>query len=320
MTITALPTRAALDLGATISNVRTPVSNELSAVNVEKIKDWIIALASEVGLSDGSTAGSLREAIDALSGGGALFELDTTVTTDVAGTTECEGESGPGGTAPAGTLTPTGNIDAEWHSTEKCLGFAVDAAHTGIHVRRIITGALPAEGYILDVGIGHADSTVFTSSLVLMLAYQQGSGTAFRGLAYALLPYGGTPAIVAVGDDGTGPPSSPVHVDTGAAMLPWDDWTRGPIRLVIEIRKTDGATPTAKWRISVKTYMRSGEVIHEQYSQTATPESGFTTPLDLDAWSPDRVGVGVWNSGSAEAYEFRLSHLRVYSLGSAIPA
>lgn len=63
MTITALPSRAALDLGAALTNARAPVANELSAVNVEKIKDWIISLASEVGLSDGSTAGSLREAL-----------------------------------------------------------------------------------------------------------------------------------------------------------------------------------------------------------------------------------------------------------------
>lgn len=63
MTITALPSRAALDLGAALTNARAPVANELSAVNVEKIKDWIISLASEVGLSDGSTAGSLREAV-----------------------------------------------------------------------------------------------------------------------------------------------------------------------------------------------------------------------------------------------------------------
>lgn len=70
MTITALPSRAALDLGAALTNARTPAANELSAVNVEKIKDWIIDLATEVGKTDGSTAGSLRAAIAGLGGGG----------------------------------------------------------------------------------------------------------------------------------------------------------------------------------------------------------------------------------------------------------
>lgn len=76
MTITALPSRAALDLGATLTNARAPVANELSAVNVEKIKDWIISLASEVGKTDGSTAGSLREAIAGLGASFAVQSVD----------------------------------------------------------------------------------------------------------------------------------------------------------------------------------------------------------------------------------------------------
>lgn len=67
----AIPTRGPLDLGAALTNVRTPVANELSAVHVERIKDRIIELATELGLTDGSTPGSVWEAL-AAAGGGAL--------------------------------------------------------------------------------------------------------------------------------------------------------------------------------------------------------------------------------------------------------
>ena len=60
MPITALPSRANGSLGATLTDVRTAVANELSAVHFERLKDWIIALATSVGLDDGSTPDSLR--------------------------------------------------------------------------------------------------------------------------------------------------------------------------------------------------------------------------------------------------------------------
>lgn len=66
-----LPTRGALDLGPTLTNVRAPLVNELSAVHVENMKDWIIDLATEIGNPDGSTSGSLWEGI--ASGGGFAY-------------------------------------------------------------------------------------------------------------------------------------------------------------------------------------------------------------------------------------------------------
>jgi hypothetical protein len=66
MTITSIPTKTAGDLGTILTNVRPPVVNEFSAINLEKIKDRIIEIFTEVGLSDGSTPGSVWEAILAL--------------------------------------------------------------------------------------------------------------------------------------------------------------------------------------------------------------------------------------------------------------
>jgi len=60
MTITTLPTRNPADLGAALYDARTPNANELAAVNVEKIKDRLIEVATEVGLSSGATVGSIN--------------------------------------------------------------------------------------------------------------------------------------------------------------------------------------------------------------------------------------------------------------------
>lgn len=54
-----LPTKTAADLGEVLANTKAPKTNQLSAVNVEKIKDWIIAFGLELGLTDGSTDGSV---------------------------------------------------------------------------------------------------------------------------------------------------------------------------------------------------------------------------------------------------------------------
>lgn len=60
MTITTLPTRNPSDLGAALYDARTPNANELAAVNVEKIKDRLIEVVTEVGLTSGATAGSIN--------------------------------------------------------------------------------------------------------------------------------------------------------------------------------------------------------------------------------------------------------------------
>lgn len=63
MAITSQPTRGAADLGAALTNTRAPVANEFSAVNLEKIKDRLIEVFGDVGLTDGTTAGSIWAAI-----------------------------------------------------------------------------------------------------------------------------------------------------------------------------------------------------------------------------------------------------------------
>lgn len=67
--ITTLPTRNPADLGAALYDARTPNANELAAVNVEKIKDRLIEVATEIGLSSGATAGSINEMRTAFTAG-----------------------------------------------------------------------------------------------------------------------------------------------------------------------------------------------------------------------------------------------------------
>ena len=69
MTIATIPTRNPSDLGAALYDARTPNANELAAVNIEKIKDRLIEVVTEVGLSNGATAGSINEMRTAFTAG-----------------------------------------------------------------------------------------------------------------------------------------------------------------------------------------------------------------------------------------------------------
>lgn len=68
MPITTLPTKTAGDIGEALTDTRAPVDNELSATDYEKLKDRVIEIFTEVGLTDGSTPNSVWEAV--LAGGG----------------------------------------------------------------------------------------------------------------------------------------------------------------------------------------------------------------------------------------------------------
>lgn len=67
MTTVPVPTRTAGDIGAALSNTRTPAANELSAVNLEKIKDHLIdhanAINANADLTPIDVANSSTEAI-----------------------------------------------------------------------------------------------------------------------------------------------------------------------------------------------------------------------------------------------------------------
>lgn len=169
----ALPTRGALDLGAALTNVRTPAANELSAVNVERIKDWIIAIATELGLLDGSTPGSVWEAILAAAG-----------ITQITG----DGTAGPGSGAQALTVTQARGLRETAGPTTLAMGAVADGEvlrrsgstlvgfASGFTYSAIAGNAtLPAHDAILDV-----DTTAVSAPGTLTLTLPTPSGAAGR--------------------------------------------------------------------------------------------------------------------------------------------
>lgn len=63
MTFATLPTRGPTDLGAAISDIRAPVTNELSAVSVESIKTRLIEIGTAVGVDTGVTGSTALRAV-----------------------------------------------------------------------------------------------------------------------------------------------------------------------------------------------------------------------------------------------------------------
>lgn len=274
---------------------------------------------SERGGDSAGKAATLARDMPSGGSSGLLFEAVTTSTASVAPTTEAQGESAAGGAPPAGTLTPTGGVAATWMPSIELLEFSTDGAFEGVQLRRILTGTLPEDGYVVDVGIGYL-ATDPNAYGVIMFGYEQNAGTAFTGLGLYMRDGATNCDLMAVGDDGSGAPYTPTAVvATMGFNNTLNDWTYGPVRVVLEFRKLDGVSPT-QWAVRILTISRSGGAYMTCLSQVAYPEASFGTPIVLNGWAPDRIGVGFWNTAGAQVCTMRLSHLRVYSLGSAVPA
>lgn len=241
-----------------------------------------------------------------------LFELDTTVTTDISATTELIGKVGVGGTTPAGTLTPTANVSSLFMPSLKVLEFNHSADAYGLHIRRVLAGTLPAEGWILDIGVANLD-TLFTSRGVIMFAYEQLTGTTGRGLGLEMTDGSGTISLMGIGDDGTGAPFTPVNVDSGVITYALSDWTRGPVRFIITFRKLNGQTP-AQWMMHFN--ISWNNPLENLYSGVKNPKTSFSTQVEMDGWAPDRIGLGLWqqHNSTPEDAKISFSHLRVYTL------
>lgn len=66
MALTSLPAKTAGDLGAVLTNRRTPAANELSATNLEKIKDRVIEIGTDLGIDTTPAGGSVKARLDAI--------------------------------------------------------------------------------------------------------------------------------------------------------------------------------------------------------------------------------------------------------------
>lgn len=281
----------------------------------------------------GGTAGQVLSKVDgddydvqwAASGGGGssgmLFELDTTVTTDLNSSTDVEGEAGATAGAPVGTLTVTGDVASDWMPSQKVLTLTTDGTFYGLLARRLLCGTLPAAGYILDIGLGGVTGGATNFGLILIGYQPGGAADEPTGLGIYIGDGSSDATIMAIGDDGSGAPHTPTYVAAGAVFDVGTPTalTGGPWRLIVEFRKVDAASP-AQWTIRGVTYVGNGAVRSAIRSGEDYPDGGFSTPVTLDGFTPSRIALGGWNQGVAAALSFAVSHLRIYSLGSPVPA
>lgn len=251
---------------------------------------------------------------------GLRFELDTTVTSDISATTEVQGKYAPGGSPFAGTITPAGNVAAPWDSATKMLSLTTSGGMSGIGLRRVLCGDLPSDGFIVDVGIGDLD--VLVSTYLVIALYEQRAGTEGRGIGIAIQHSLAQLNVIGFADDGIDSPAINTSPLTFMAADSWGgapaNFDRGPARAILEFRKVDASSPE-RWTLRV-TLISIGGVTSQTYSGIAYPSaSAWSTALDLAGASMTRLGLGAWCT-VAEGGAMSISHLRIYELGSALPA
>lgn len=80
----AIPTKTAGSLGEALTDTRTPVANELSAVHLERLKSLAIEIATEIGATGAPASGSILDRLDDLEVGAPLhnFSAGTLPTVD----------------------------------------------------------------------------------------------------------------------------------------------------------------------------------------------------------------------------------------------
>jgi hypothetical protein len=144
-----------------LTNIRAPLANELSAVHVENMKDWIIDLATEIGNPDGSTGGSLWAA----AAGGVLLDVSTTNATAAAaqlGTPTFVRR--PGGFTTwdgLGIPTLTAGVSVPSYPSQTGLQFTLSATIAGGWVYPLSgLNSIPAGGVAIEVDIGAQDSGI----------------------------------------------------------------------------------------------------------------------------------------------------------------
>ncbi len=318
MTITTLPTRDAADLGAALSNVRAPVANELSAVHVENVKDWIIDLATEVGKTDGSTAGSLRKAINDLGGGAGGLLLDMPIATASLASTASWGRTDANTpAAPAGTQLVDLVADPVLASRNCLRAGVTGGAGEGLWLYKVQNVTLPDEGFVLEVDIADLpDVSVSAARAVIGIAYDDyalgGARSTPRGL-FVTLERGSANVYLSAWAL-----ASTVYTAEDPAVTDFDSITlhdqtaidRGGVVLRIEVRRKASVTP-AQWLVRCTLKETTGGVPHSSVSGVSSPVT------DLDGRALASIGLGGHvdtSAGPAGNAWISVRALRVYRL------
>jgi hypothetical protein len=335
MPLAVLPTRGALDLGPALTNARAPVANELSAVHVERIKDRIIELANEVGLSDGSTAGSLREAIAALEASSTAPLLDVSMTDAVTAAaqlgTPAFVRSGGNNTwdppvSPVPTLTA--GIAVPSYPTDTGLRLTLPTTTaSGGNISGTwmypLTGlaSIPTAGVAIEVDIAHQDSGVlfFVAPIARFSGGSMSSGmvmqheSAFSQInSYQVYTETGQPFPRIAGASSV--------LNYGFPTTP--NFNRAINKVRYEV-KADGPQTPARWRISAFASNTAGLGIDQT---TAGGASGAANPIDngvgppvpipqyWDGLARPTLGIGIGRSGAALNGSVLLTRIQVFAL------
>lgn len=177
---------------------------------------------------------------------------------------------------------------------------------------------LPAAGYVLDVEIdvfgGAAGQDGSIVPLLDLVEPTPGNPTVAgiqllsRGAGNTLWASVMNPTVGYVN------PGSPFVTLTGWATPPSiASTTRGPVRMVTEVRRLASQTP-AQWALLVTTYSSGSgaQVIRNAFSGVSDPQPG------LDGRPLTTIGLGMWNdTGGSIAMTLNIVRLRIFSLSAA---
>jgi hypothetical protein len=283
MTITTKPTRTEGSIGATKTDRRpaTGASWEWSAAQINEISDRVVELFDEVGLSDGSEAGSLNERVATLetSGASALAEWNGT---DL---TQFEAAITSGFTNPALVVETTGG--------SKTLKFTADAAAAGAYYVRYFSASVPMQSMQGRAWVAPVTRTA--------------GDELFAGLAFG--GDGGTPPLVmtvAIGTDNADATAAAFGAANGASPgtgVTWTSGALGQLAFGITWAATAGNAPSYALTSSTQGVDASG------YFAGLPGLAGF--PAVDGAWvdaAVDKVGIYVWggNNGATNAVEVQI--------------
>jgi len=169
--------------------------------------------------------------------------------------------------------------------------------------------SLPSDGYTLELEISNADAGGWYAMVMPLGDLIGGGSPSARGF-FLYSYYGATNVDTFFSEIVSGP----YYKMTGviSSITAWGasysaaNFARGPFRMVIDVRRTAGLTPS-QWSIRVTLYAANGQVSSSMVSNVTL---GLTA---LDGAALSSIGLGTYGAGAAQIC---LQRIRLFSLGS----
>jgi hypothetical protein len=312
MAITVLPTKTIGSLGPVKSDTRAYLrpTQELPAVELEAIKQQVIDNATEIGLTDGSTAGSLREATQtagpSLEVGSLLWEWNGTDLAQFDATPlDYERDLGsPGGGNAETALVVTVVADPDAYFGGNVLRFtATSLAGGGVLAVAASEITLPSR-YVVYVRLRGEVSGTSMVGYGCMVAFNDDGTDAMEGILVNRPEGGNTNEIVAITANRFGNAEGLVGSGTFNAACA----ARGGVVQLLTVEKKPGgeATGLAVVSCSDKAMAGTGPIF-----DTALPHTIAGVGTAWDSLTMGRVGLAIHEgvngtSGVVDFKDFRI--------------